>query len=173
MTGRGNGGINNSETAGPEPSLAEVLARLGALEAALTSAVEKLPGLEAVNRVAETLEKLPAAIAQQAAAMSSPPAEPEESAWLTVTQAAERGRLSTCFIYRMIAQGRLHVEGRRKCYRIWLKHFDEQLALGWPVLNAPDPVEAMRQSRRAAGGGARIPRPKRPTMFNNPSPKLV
>jgi len=156
-----------------EPSMAEVLERLMALEAALTSAIERLPGLEAISRVTETLEKLPQALAVQAAATSRTPAETIEPAWLTVADAAERGRLSQCFIYRQISQGRLHVEGRRKGYRIWRNHFDEQLSLGWPVLNLSDPVEAGRRARGAATAAARIPRPKRPSLFNNPSPKLV
>ena len=165
--------MNKSEAAGGEPTLAEVLERLGALEAALTSAVEKLPGLEAVNRVAETLEKLPQALAVQATAIAGPPAEAEKQDWLTVAEAAERGRVSRCFIYRMISQGRLTIEGRRNAYRIWRKHFDDQMALGWPELNVADPVEAARRAHNSPPSGSRIPRPKRPSLFNNPSPKLV
>lgn len=166
--------VKNNEPRKAEPSLAEIMARLGALEAAVTAAVEKLPALEAVARAAETLEKLPGALAVQAAAMTPAPVQAvDDKPFLTVAEAAERGRLSKCFIYRMINQGRLHIEGRPKGYRIWKKHFDDQLALGWPVLDAADPVEAMRRSRAAGSVAARIPRPKRPAIFNSPCPKLV
>jgi hypothetical protein len=171
MTGAVESGIHKSGAAGPEPSLAEVLARLGALEAALTNAVERLPGLEAVARVVETLEQLPQALAVQMAATYALPAKPAEEPYLKLAEAAKRGKVSVCFLQRMIRQGRLRAVGKERAYRIETVLFDQQMALGWPVLDMPDPVAAMRGARAARG--VRVPRPKRPAMFNNPSPKLV
>lgn len=72
-----------------------------------------------------------------------------DAPWLTVTEAAERGRYSIDHVYRLIKQNRLYASGEHRSLRIDARHFDEQLSLNFPVLDYVPPEEMARRAMAA------------------------
>lgn len=81
--------------------------------------------------------------------------------WLSVEEAAERGRFSPSFVRRMIKEGRLCAPYVAHAYRIPLDHFDGQIALEFPKLEGHGQEDVARRVLDSPKVSALLPKPAR------------